>query len=148
MRKRLKPCERQWALAADWLLRETLGEVKSHDVCGLGQRTARVLPEMVGLGLAGLTEIQRSLMGQRWRVSLEKQTNKEFGRKNTFNADISWFFFKIACGYLKRILQVKTWIYCTNSSPGPSHPWVWHQSPHRFHTVLVSSTNPDKHEKD
>lgn len=33
-------------------------------------------------------------------------------------------------------------------SPGPFHPWVWHQSPHMFHTELVSSTNPNKDEKD
>lgn len=62
-----EPCERHWALTADWLLRETLCEVKGHDGCGLGQSTARVLPERVGLRLTGLVEIQRSLMGQMWR---------------------------------------------------------------------------------
>lgn len=60
------PYERQWALTADWLLRDTLCEVKGHDGCGLGQSTAWVFPERVGLCLARLVEIQRSLKGQTW----------------------------------------------------------------------------------
>lgn len=60
------PYERQGALTADWLLRDTLREVKGHDGFGLGQSTARVLPERVGLCLTGLVEVQRSLRGQMW----------------------------------------------------------------------------------
>lgn len=71
------PCERQRALTADWLLRDTLCEVKGHDSCGLGQSTARVLPERVGLRLTGLTEIQRSLKGQIWEVIFKRIIKKK-----------------------------------------------------------------------
>lgn len=58
------PCEGQGTLTADWLLRDTLSEVKGHDGSGLGQGTARVLPQRVGLRLTGLTEIQGFLAEQ------------------------------------------------------------------------------------
>jgi len=52
------PRKGEGTLSIDWLLRDTLREVKSHDGSGRGQSSTRVLPQGVGLRLVRLTEIQ------------------------------------------------------------------------------------------
>lgn len=48
------------------LCRDRLPKIKGQDVLGLGEATARVLPQRVGLGFLALPEVQGTLRRERY----------------------------------------------------------------------------------
>lgn len=55
------PSKRHCSLTADWLLRDTLLEVKGHHWVWLGQGSTGVLPQGMRFCLTRLPEVQRAL---------------------------------------------------------------------------------------